>query len=902
MHAAFIFFAIYMKLSDIKVGGKAVIVKVAGHGGFRKRIVEMGFIKGKVVEVLNKAPLGDPIEYNIMGYNVSLRLDEAQHIEVVSVEEAEKIAKSNSMDNINIVSEDEIREVALQKRKDIQVALVGNPNAGKTSLFNVISGAKEKVGNYSGVTVDAKTNVLNYKGYNITLVDLPGTYSLSAYSPEERYVRKQIAEEHPDIIVNVVDAGNLERNLFLTTQLIDMNLRVVIALNMYDELQAKGDKFDYQSLSKMIGIPMIPTISNQKFGIDELLEAIIHVYESCDYIDEDGNLIAQVSDDNLLDKEYHSLNLPHKHKNNTSIHTDLLKLPNQYELVRHIHIGYDNVIEESIKKIKYAMEQHSIYPEDYTPRYIAIKLLEKDVDIESYIKKYDGASELIEIRDSCDVFIQNQMNDTAENLINDSKYGFIAGALKETYFPANKKNSESKSSKIDSVLINRFFGYPIFLLILFVTFQATFFLGKFPMEWIESGIELFSSSMRSIISPGIFRDLIVDGVIGGVGGVLVFLPNILILYLFLSLLESTGYMARAAFLMDKIMHFIGLHGRSFIPLIMGFGCNVPAIMATRTIENKNARMITILILPLMSCSARMPIFLLFAGAFFAENAGTVLFILYIVGILLAAILAKVFKKFLFSKEEIPFVMELPPYRFPSIKNLFKETWDRGVQYLKKIGTTILFGSIIIWALSYFPIYQGKNYEELTTEERFIQKENSYIGKIGQAIQPAFEPLGFDWRSCVSLISGIAAKEVVISTLGVLYVSDSDSSLSSKLVTYENPDGTHPFNPIVAFSFMLFVLIYIPCIATLATIHSETKSWRWTLFSACYSLVLAWIVSFVFYQSLINNIWQEVLVGVIIAVVVYFVIKKIVSNFKNKKYNCDGCVGGSMCNSCSIKKK
>ena len=662
-----------MKLSEVKVGGKAVIVKVAGHGGFRKRIVEMGFIKGKMVEVINKAPLGDPIEYRIMGYNVSLRLNEAQHIEVISVEEAEEIAKQNTHDKLNIISEDEIRSVALQKRKDIQVALVGNPNAGKTSLFNVISGAKEKVGNYSGVTVDAKTNVFEYKGYHISLVDLPGTYSLSAYSPEERYVRKQIAEEHPDIIVNVVDAGNLERNLFLTTQLIDMNLRVVIALNMYDELQAKGDKFDYQSLSKMIGIPMIPTISNQNFGIDNLLDAVIRVYESCDYIDEDGNLIAQVADDNLLDKQYHTLNLPHKHTSANSIHTDIEKNKNQYELVRHIHIGYGNVIEDAIMKIKHAMQQYNIYPDDYTPRYIAIKLLEKDVDIESYIKNFDGASEILQVRDSCEKIIQSQMKDSAENLINDSKYGFIAGALKETYFPAVKKNNNSKSSKIDSVLINKYLGYPIFLLIIFITFQATFYLGSFPMEWIETGVDMFSSWLRNLIAPGIFRDLLVDGIIGGVSGVLVFLPNILILYFFLSLLESTGYMARAAFLMDKIMHFIGLHGRSFIPLVMGFGCNVPAIMATRTIENKNARMVTILISPLMSCSARMPIYLLFAGAFFANNAGTVLFLLYFIGIILAALMAKIFKKFLFSKEETPFVMELPPYRLTSTKNILKET-------------------------------------------------------------------------------------------------------------------------------------------------------------------------------------------------------------------------------------
>ena len=908
-----------MKLSDIEIGGRAVIVKVAGHGGFRRRIVEMGFIKGKVVEVLNRAPLGDPIEYSVMGYNVSLRLSEAEKIEVITMAEAEEIAKQRKEGLFATITEDEIRQVALDRRKVIQVALVGNPNAGKTSLFNVISGAHEKVGNYSGVTVDAKDTEFEYKGYHIKLVDLPGTYSLSAYSPEERYVRSQIVKEHPDVIVNVLDAGNLERNLFLTTQLIDMNVRMVIALNMYDELESKGDKFDYESLSAMIGVPMVPTVSPKMRGINELFDTVIKIYEGGDYLDADGNLLANVENDALLDKQYHELDLPHKHSSRNKELRNLI-LPNAVnQRIRHIHIHYGALIESAIKEVKVNLQECGLVLDDYTPRYLAIKLIEGDDEI---MRELEDRSEklgvdmrrvavlLDEIRER----IKSEFKDTAENVINDAKYGFIAGALKETYVAQIKEESKTLTDKIDNVVTSKWFGYPIFLLALFITFNATFFVGAYPMEWIEMGVGVFASWVSGVMAPGMLRDLLIDGIISGVGGVLVFLPNILILYFFISLMESSGYMARAAFIMDKLMHHIGLHGRSFIPLFMGFGCNVPAIMATRTIENRNARMITILIIPLMSCSARLPIFLLLAGTFFPQSAGVALFSMYMIGVALAALMAILFRKVMFNKEETPFVMELPPYRMPSVKTMLRDTWEKGVQYLRKIGTTILVGSIVIWGLSYFPLESQQstvnsqqstvNSQQSTLNSQFStlnsQLENSYLGQIGKAIQPALAPLGFDWKASVALVTGVTAKEIVVSTLGVLYSADEEdaASLSDKLLSATDENGEPLYNVAVAISLMLFVLIYLPCIGTLATIKSETGSWWWALFVAVYTIVLAWIVSFVAYQSIIHNVWQEVVVGLILLFVTIYIIFNLIRKIKNRNSDtpCSSC-SASGCHGC-----
>ena len=891
-----------MKLSDIEIGGRAVIVKVAGHGGFRRRIVEMGFIKGKVVEVLNRAPLGDPIEYSVMGYNVSLRQSEAERIEVISISEAEEIAKQRKADTFSTITEDEIRQVALDRRREIQVALVGNPNAGKTSLFNVISGAHEKVGNYSGVTVDAKEVMFDYKGYHIRLVDLPGTYSLSAYSPEERYVRNQIVKERPDVVINVVDAGNLERNLFLTTQLIDMNVRMVIALNMYDELEVKGDVFDYDALSAMIGVPMIPTVSPKMRGIHELFDTVIKVYESVDYVDADGNLVAKAEGDELLDKHYHDLKLPHKHTSkNKGSRTNLILPDAVNQRIRHIHIHDGSLIESAIRKVKAALHECDIQLDDYTPRYVAIKLIEGDEEILHNVQLLSSGSQLsalnsqlLDIREE----IKAEFKDTAENVINDAKYGFIAGALKETYVARVKEDSKTTTDRIDNVVTSKWFGYPIFLLALFITFNATFFVGAYPMEWIDAGVGLVAEWVRSMMPEGMLSDLLVDGIISGVGGVLVFLPNILILYFFISLMESSGYMARAAFIMDKLMHHIGLHGRSFIPLFMGFGCNVPAIMATRTIENRNARMITILIIPLMSCSARLPIFLLLAGTFFPQRAGVALFSMYMIGVALAALMAIVFRKVLFNKEETPFVMELPPYRMPSVKTMLRDTWDKGVQYLRKIGTTILVGSIIIWALSYFPLSSQQS-TELSELSNNSQLENSYLGQIGKAVQPMLAPLGFDWKTSVALVTGVTAKEIVVSTLGVLYSANEDDavSLSDKLLIATDEAGEPLYDGAVAISLMLFVLIYLPCIGTLATIKSETGSWWWAVFVAVYTIMLAWIVSFVVYQSIIHNVWQELLVGFILLITVINIIIRLINKFRKSNSPCNGCAQSGGCDGC-----
>ena len=889
-----------MKLSDIEIGGRAVIVKVAGHGGFRRRIVEMGFIKGKVVEVVNRAPLGDPIEYSVMGYNVSLRLSEAEKIEVITVAEAEEIAKQRKEGAFATITEDEIRQVALDRRREIQVALVGNPNAGKTSLFNVISGEHEKVGNYSGVTVDAKETTFEYKGYHIRLVDLPGTYSLSAYSPEERYVRSQIVKGHPDVMINVIDSGNLERNMFLTTQLIDMNVRMVIALNMYDELEAKGDKFDYESLSAMIGVPMVPTVSPKMRGINELFDTVIKIYEGGDYLDADGILLANVENDALLDKHYHELDLPHKHSSRNKELRNLILPDAVNQRIRHIHIHYGATIEAAIKQIKKSLSDFSLQFNDYTPRYVAIKLIEGDEEILNEVAQVLSNKQIevlnAQLREMTED-INAEFKETPENVINDAKYGFIAGALKETYVPKTKEKSKTTTDRIDNFVTSKWLGYPIFLFALFVTFNATFFAGAYPMGWIETGVEMLASWLREMMAPGILRDLLVDGIISGVGGVLVFLPNILILYFFISLMESSGYMARAAFIMDRLMHHIGLHGRSFIPLFMGFGCNVPAIMATRTIENRNARMITILIVPLMSCSARLPIFLLLAGTFFPHKAGIVLFAMYIIGVALAALMAIVFRKTLFSKEETPFVMELPPYRMPRLKALVRDTWDKGVQYLRKIGTTILVGSIVIWVLSYFPM---ESQQSIDNGQRM---ENSYLGRIGKAVQPALEPLGFDWKASVALVTGVTAKEIVVSTLGVLYSADEEdvALLSDKLLSATDENGEPLYNGAVAISLMLFVLIYLPCIGTLATIKNETGSWWWALFVAVYTIVLAWIVSFVVYQSIIHNIWQEVVVACILLLVLLYVVLRVIRKFRqgNSDTPCSAC-SASGCHGCPYK--
>lgn len=828
-----------MNLSEVEIDQKAVITKIKGRGTFRKRVMEMGFVKGKTVHVIKQAPLNDPIEYEIMGYHLSLRRKEAEMIEVVSMEHIVEAA-ANQTENLTI--EEVIKNEVEDHGRIVNVALVGNPNCGKTTFYNYASGSKEHVGNYSGVTVDAKTAKFEYEGYTINITDLPGTYSLTAYSAEEIYVRKYITEQNPDVIINMVDASNIERNLYLTTQLIDLDVKVVVALNMYDEVEARGDKLDYISLGRMLGIPFVPVVSNKGRGFGVLFDTVIRAFED--------------------------------------------KSPT----IRHIHINYGHDIENSIKEIqeKIFIHNDNAILSRIPSRFMALKLLEKDADIKKIVltntiegehshNTYKGGFEtnehrtthtdapscIIEETDRQIASLEDAYKNDTESLITDTRYGFIAGALKETY-TVGHTDTRKFTDRIDRVLTHRIWGMPIFLLIIFLMFEVTFILGDYPMQWIESGVEFLGDLMRGVLPDGALKDLICDGIIGGVGGVIVFLPNIVLLFMFISIMEDSGYMARVAFLTDRIMHNIGLHGKSFIPLIMGFGCNVPAVMATRTLENRSDRLLTTLINPYMSCSARLPVYAVMAGAFFANHQGLVTFSVYGVGVLIAGLTAILLRKTTFKSQDAPFVMELPPYRFPTVRSVLKHMWEKAQQYLKKMGGVILIASIIIWVLGYFPQHteetdriesqiaqaQGNDslVAELEIELAYAHQEGSIIGRLGKFIEPVIAPLGFNWKMGVSIITGVAAKEIVVSTMGVLYHGDGEdtASLSEKLVS---DTSTAPLTPAQAYGFMLFVLIYMPCIATAVAIRKETGSRKWMWLSIGYSVALAWIVAWV-----VNMIW------------------------------------------------
>lgn len=820
-----------MRLSELQTGEKGVIIKVMGHGGFRRRIIEMGFIKGKTVEVLLNAPLKDPIKYKIMGYEISLRRQEAAMIEVMSEEEArESMQETHFHDPIAEdipVSEAKLKEIASGKRRTINVALVGNPNCGKTSLFNVASGSHEHVGNYSGVTVDAKEGHFDFQGYHFRLVDLPGTYSLSAYSPEELYVRKHIIDETPDVIINVVDAGNLERNLYLTAQLIDMNVRMVVALNMYDALLHSGNTLDHKKLGQLFGVPIVPTVSRTGKGIDNLFHVIIGLYEGADFVGQKEG----IQDEAMREyREWHDKYVPdHKYGSHDEETHDF----DGKSYIRHIHINHGPELERSIDAVKEVICKNENIRYKYSTRFLAIKLLENDKDIEQrVISTLPNGEEVIRVRDKEAGRIRLSMNEDSEQAITDAKYGFITGALKETYTEKNQ-NTEMFTRIVDSIVTHKIWGFPIFFVFLYLMFECTFVFGEYPKGWIEWLVEQIASLAETFMPAGPLKDLIVDGIIGGVGGVIVFLPNILFLYIFISFMEDSGYMARAAFIMDKIMHKMGLHGKSFIPLIMGFGCNVPAIMASRIIESRKSRLVTVLINPLISCSARLPIYLVMIGAFFPSKASLVLLSIYVTGILLAVLMARIFSRFIVRGDDAPFVMELPPYRMPTAKSVLRHTWEKGAQYLKKMGGIIMIASVIIWFLGYYPNHDAYS----TTAE---QQENSYIGQIGKAIEPVIEPLGFDWKMGIGILSGIGAKELVVSTLGVLYTND-DGIESVDLA------DRIPITPLVAYGYMLFVLIYFPCIATVAAIKNESGSWKWAAFTICYTTLLAWIVAFLVHQ-------------------------------------------------------
>lgn len=800
------------KLSQLQNAQWGVIVKVMGHGSFRKRITEMGFVRGKQVKVIKSAPMMDPVEYEIMGYHVALRRSEAALIEVELCDEP-TLQEPQSQPQSNVTIESTCPDTASAARQpmgsSINIALVGNPNSGKTSLFNIISGEHQHVGNYSGVTVDAKSATISHGQYTLHLSDLPGTYSITEYTPEELYVRTHLLEEKPDVVINVIDSSNLERNLYLTTQLIDMNIRVVMALNMYDEMSESGATLDYEALGRMIGIPIVPTIASRGVGVPALLDRVCAVFE-----DHDPTL-------------------------------------------RHVHINYGEDIEQSIRIIQDKIWVHSDIVANYSSRYLAIKLLEGDRsicdEVSTTIGNPDTCRDLLDTATQQGQRLEKIYNDRPETTIASAKYGFIAGALSETFTPA-KGDKNRRATRIDRMLTHRVWGVPIFLLFMWIMFQTTFSLGAFPAEWLASGVEWCGALVNSVMEPGPLRELLVDGVIGGVGGVLVFLPNILILFFFISLMEDSGYMARTAFIMDRFMHRIGLHGKSFIPLLMGFGCNVPAIMATRTLESRKDRLLTMLILPFISCSARLPVYVLLISAFFPSNQGLVLLSIYLFGILVAVVSSLIFKKLFFRSTEAPFVMELPPYRIPTGRSIVRHVWNKGSQYLRKMGSVILIASVLIWALGHYPE---------RSDEQTNGREGSYIGQIGHAIEPVISPLGFDWKIGVSLVTGLAAKEVVISTMSVLSSPDGGSALEvdaaepshdsrlgqalrREIHTSGPRQGEAVYSPLVAYSLMIFILLYVPCVAAVTAIGKEA-GWRWATFSVLYTTSLAWICSFLVYN-------------------------------------------------------
>lgn len=799
-----------MRLSELKTGESGIVVKILGHGAFRKRVIEMGFVKGQVIKSLLNAPLRDPIKYSIMGYELSLRRSEAEMVEILPLPQDDNLPVFS---HINTIADDDADSMPVVehykgKSRTINVALIGNPNCGKTSLFNVASGSKEHVGNYSGVTVDAKQGRFKYGGYDFNIVDLPGTYSLSCYSPEELYVRRYLRDEMPDVIINVVVASNLERNLYLTTELIDMDRSMVIALNMYDELERSGSSIDYKLLGEMIGVPIVPTVSRSGEGMNALFDTVIRVYEGRD------------------------------------------------KAVRHIHVNLGHELETGVSRIKDMIKADAAVGVHFSPRYLAIKMLEHDDEAQKMLKTSPDYEKISIVRDEEVARIERDTKEDVTSLIANEKYGFIAGALAET-FKHKKEHEDAKTTRIiDSFVTSKLFGFPIFLVIMLFIFWCTFEIGSYPMAWIEWLVAKISEAVQVLMPDGPLKDLVADGIIGGVGGVIVFLPNILILYFFISFMEDSGYMARAAFIMDKIMHKVGLHGKSFIPLVMGFGCNVPAIMSARAIESRSSRIITILINPFMSCSARLPIYVLLVGTFFSKYASIVFLGIYLLGIFVAVITARMLRRFWFKADETPFVMELPPYRLPTFKASLRHMWGKGEQYLKKMGGIILFASIIVWALNYFPLRNEQastpefEAKMIADDSAIDTSRDSYLEMIGKAVNPVMEPLGFHWRSTVAALAGAPAKEIVVSTLGVLYSGNEeidDASLSVRL-TKPNPVTGHPdFTPASALSLMVFVLLYFPCMATVVAIVKETGSWKYGAFSIIYNTLVAWGVAYIVYN-------------------------------------------------------
>ena len=720
------------------------------------------------------------------------------------------------------------------EKKRIVAAIGGNPNSGKTTIFNELTGSRQKVGNWGGVTVEKKEGIVEYGGYTITFVDLPGTYSMTAYSLEEIIARNFIVDDKPDVVIDIIDAGNLERNLYLAVQLIEMGGNFIFVLNMADMAEKQGLVIDSDKLATLLGGPVVFTVGNRGKGIAQLLDEVVRVYEGTE------------------------------------------------RKTRHLHVAYGKDLEEEIQKVQKKIWRDTGVSSHFSTRWLSLKLLEGDQDVKKKLEeRSQHFSPIVKQGDISRKHLKMVYSDEPENLIVDQRYGFISGLLQECISMKRLERVDT-SQRIDKVLTNRLIGIPILVFFIWLMFQVTYKVGAYPMGWIETGINFFCQGISHVLPDSLFKSLLIDGIIGGVGGVAVFLPNILLLFLMISIFEDTGYMARAAFVMDRVMHLIGLHGKSFISMIMGFGCNVPAIMATRTLENEKDRILTILINPLMSCSARLPVYVLVAGAFFGAHAGNVIFSLYGLGVVLAILIGRLFRKTIFRGESEPFVMELPPYRIPTLKSVVIHMWERAFIFLKKMGTVILVGSIIIWFLSTFPLKKeysvdygreverveerfdaeiekltrgAKNYaderarlgeeklEALGEIERKKSREEvsqSFIGIIGHAIEPFFRPLGFSWREGVALITGFVAKEVVVSTLGVLYNAGREQEGELSLILRDRSSLT----PITAYAFLVFVLIYTPCLATLAAIRQETGTMKWTLFSVFYEITLAWVLAFV----------------------------------------------------------
>lgn len=705
-------------------------------------------------------------------------------------------------------------------KKQISIALVGNPNSGKTSLFNKIVGANQKVGNFSGVTVEKYEGTIIHNQYELKIIDLPGTYSLTTYSPEEIVTRKYILDESPDVVINVVDATNLERNLYLTTQLIDVEANILVALNMYDEVEEQGTKIDFEQIEELLGTHFIPTSALTGFGIDDLLNHIVELFE------------------------------------------------NKISIKRH-KLSFSPLIERYIEKLIKIISSDKELSEKYSARWIAIKLLVNDKDVYKLVREFPVWIKVNHVLTEALSFTEKKYDSDTELMLKEERHALIRGAIKETVkYPPKRKKSTSEI--IDSILINRITGLPLFIFFMWGMFQLTFTLGEAPMHWLEALFDWLKTTAAQVITEPTARSIVVDGIISGVGGVIVFLPNIMILFFSLSFLEGTGYMARAAFVIDKVMHKVGLHGKSFIPMITGFGCSVPAFMATRTLRNKSDRITTLLIIPFMSCSAKFPVYVLIAGTFFgASQAGNALFGIYMLGVVIALITARLLKTAVFKGESEPFVMELPPYRMPSIKILLLQMWQKASLYLRKAGTIILGASILIWIASNYPksdaitaeynqiksdvlistdynsAEKDKIISELEFQESSKQLEVSFVGQLGKLLEPVVAPLGFDWKLGIALLTGIAAKEIVVSTMGTLYslgdVDENSQNLRGRLLA--NPH----YNKAMALALMVFVLLYIPCAAASIVFHKEAGAWKWTAFYAGYTMTVAWIMAFITYN-------------------------------------------------------